>query len=85
MEVPDDRWPELVAAARFDAMRRRAAFLAPDRLGVIKDPHRFFRAGRSGAGEDVLDSAELNRYKQRVSSLAPPEVVRWLHDPAARH
>jgi hypothetical protein len=84
IEVPDDRWPELVAAARFGAMRQRAALLAPDRLGVIKDPNRFFRVGRSGAGEDVLDAAELSRYEQRVSSLAPPEVVRWLHDPAAR-
>jgi hypothetical protein len=37
-EVADDLWPELVAAARFDAMRRRAAFLAPDRLGVIDGP-----------------------------------------------
>lgn len=84
IEVPHDRWPELVEAARFDAMRERAALLVPDRLGVLKDPNRFFRAGRSGAGEDVLDGKELSRYEQRVSSLAPPEVVRWLHDPTAR-
>src|SRR5215213_8384096 len=37
IEVPADRWSALVAAARFDAMRQRAAFLAPDRLGVLKD------------------------------------------------
>lgn len=85
IEVPDDRWPALVAAARFDAMRRRASLLVPDRLGVIKDPDRFFRAGSSGAGEDILDAVELSRYEQRVATLAPPEVVRWLHDPTARH
>jgi aryl sulfotransferase len=85
IEVPADRWPELVAAARFDAMRQRAALLAPDRLGVLKDPNRFFRAGRSGAGRDVLDPAELGRYEQRVAALAPPEIVGWLHDPARRH
>lgn len=84
IEVPDDRWPELALAARFDAMRQRAALLVPDRLGVIKDPDRFFRAGRSGAGENILAPVELGRYQQRVTSLAPPEVVRWLHNPTAR-
>jgi aryl sulfotransferase len=84
IEVPADRWPELVAAARFDAMRQRAALLAPDRLGVLKDPNPFFRAGRSGAGGNVLDPTELGRYEQRVSTLAPPEVVGWLHDPTVR-
>jgi hypothetical protein len=83
--VPADRWPELVAAARFDAMRQRAALLAPDRLGVLKDPDRFFRAGTSGAGREVLHPEELARYQERVASLAPAEVLNWLHDrrPAA--
>jgi aryl sulfotransferase len=83
-DVPEDRWPELVAAARFDAMQARAAHLAPDRLGVLKDPHRFFRAGRSGAGRELLDARELDRYRERVASLAPPEVVAWLHDRSSR-
>src|SRR3712207_8733453 len=47
--------------------RSRAAYLAPDRLGVLKDPHRFFRAGRSGGGREVLDARELARYSQRVA------------------
>lgn len=84
IEVPADRWPDLVAAARFDAMRQRAALLAPDRLGVLKDPDHFFRAGTSGAGRDVLAPAELARYEQRVSGLAPPEIVGWLHDATMR-
>lgn len=84
IEVPADRWPDLVAAARFDAMRQRAALLAPDRLGVLKDPDHFFRAGTSGAGRNVLAPAELARYEQRVSGLAPPEIVGWLHDATMR-
>ena len=84
IDVPADRWPDLVAAARFDAMSRRAAFLAPDRLGVLKDPTRFFRSGTSGAGAEVLSPVELSRYRERVAELAPPEVVEWLHDRAAR-
>jgi aryl sulfotransferase len=82
--VPADRWQELVAAARFDAMRRRAAFLAPDRLGVLKDPDRFFRAGTSGAGQAILTLDEFSRYQQRVSSLAPPDVAHWLHHGTVR-
>ena len=79
IDVPADRLPELVAAARFDAMRRRAAFLAPDRLGVLKDTDRFFRSGISGTGMEVLEPAEIARYEERVAGLAPPEIVAWLH------
>lgn len=65
-------------------MRDREAFLAPDRLGVLKDPARFFREGRSGAGRELLGADELARYHHRVASLAPPEVVAWLHERSVR-
>jgi aryl sulfotransferase len=48
--VPEPAWPELVEAATFGGMQRRADQLAPDAAGVLKDRARFFRAGRSGAG-----------------------------------
>jgi aryl sulfotransferase len=79
IEVPDERWPELVGAARFDSMRSRARELAPDATGVLKDPARFFRSGVSGAGRAVLDDAQLARYQARVALLAPPDLLTWLH------
>jgi hypothetical protein len=77
--VPEDRWVGLVEAASFDRMRSRSAELVPDAHGVLTEPARFFRSGRSGTGREVLTTEELARYEARVASLASPEVVAWLH------
>lgn len=79
VEVPEPAWPELVEAATFESMRARSDDLVPDAMGVLKDRSRFFRSGTSGAGRAVLSAEELAAYEQRVSRLAPPEVVAWLH------
>jgi hypothetical protein len=77
--VPDDRWPELVGAARFEQMRARAGTAVPDTQGVLKDPARFFQRGRSGAGREVLTDRELAAYAARAGRLATPELLAWLH------
>jgi len=79
IEVPAGLWPDLVRAATFDRMRQRAGELAPDSGGVLKDRHAFFRAGRSGAGREVLSAAELDSYHERTAQLAPPDLLTWLH------
>ena len=79
LEVPEADWPTLVEAASFTRMRARADELAPNTLGVLRDPSRFFRAGRSGAGAEVLTAEELAFYDRRVASLAAPDLVSWLH------
>jgi aryl sulfotransferase len=82
VEVPADRWPDLVRAATFDRMRERAGDLAPDSQGVLKDRNAFFRAGRSGAGRELLDADELAAYHERTARLAPPDLLAWLHRPS---
>jgi hypothetical protein len=82
--VPDDRWPELVEAATFDAMRRDAPATVPDRLGVLQDPDRFYRAGRSGDGRRACTADQLRRYEARAAELAEPDLLAWLHRPGAR-
>ena len=77
--VPERAWPELVAAATFRRMRERAELLTPDPAGVMKDRARFFREGRSGAGRELLNEPELDRYHARMAELAPPELLAWLH------
>ncbi len=86
IDVAEGRWPELVHAARFEQMRDRADRLAPGPPGVVIDPTRFFRRGRSGAGRELLSAAELARYRQRAGELAPPDLLSWLHGerPAGR-
>ena len=77
--VPEDAWPALVEAATFDSMRARSEQLTPNALGVLKDPSRFFREGRSGAGRELLTPGELATYEARVAALAPPDLLAWLH------
>ncbi len=79
--VPEDTWPALVAAASFAGMQGRADDLVPTR-GVFKSNAAFFRRGTSGAGREVLTGPELDRYRDRVAALAPPDLLAWLHDPA---
>lgn len=79
IDVPADRWPALVEAATFTAMRDQAGSLVPDPNGVLKDHQAFFRNGRSGAGRELLDPAEFERYQQRAAELAPPDLLAWLH------
>jgi hypothetical protein len=77
--IGEDRWPALVEAASFEAMKAGAGAAAPDSLGVLKDPQRFFRRGTSGEGREVLSEAEQAAYAARATALADPEVLAWLH------
>ena len=80
IKVPDDRWPALVEAATFGAMRRRAADVAPDTANRIwKSTTGFFRRGRSGQWRDVLQESDLAHYEARVRELAAPDLADWLH------
>ncbi|WCO68491.1 sulfotransferase domain-containing protein [Iamia majanohamensis] len=81
IEVDQARWPDLVAAASFAAMRARSEDRAPDHLGVLRDRAAFFRAGTSGRGAALLDDAQLQAYEARVAAMAPPDLVSWLHRP----
>jgi hypothetical protein len=76
--VAEDRWPALVEAAGFDAMRGRAAERAPDHLGVLKSPDAFFRAAARDRGGDQLDHEAKHQALDRVHELAPPAVATWL-------
>ena len=80
--VAEERWPSLVDGATFAAMRHRASTLAPDPADILIDRSRFFRRGRSGAGREELDQAEMAHYHARAAQLAPPEVRAWLHHEA---
>ncbi len=77
--VPERRWPDLVAAAGFEAMRDGAERLAPDPSRVLKDTSAFFRRGRSGAGGELLSDDQLSRYFTRTAELAPSDLLAWLH------
>jgi hypothetical protein len=78
--VPEARWPALVRAASFEEMKANADRVAPDTTHRIwQDNQRFFNRGTSGQWGELLGDEDLTRYFARVDSLAPPDVVAWLH------
>jgi aryl sulfotransferase len=80
IEVPEQRWHQLVEAATLEGMRRRAEMTVPGAsLRQWRDPERFFHKGTSGQWRDLLDDADLARYDERVRSLAPGDLVSWVH------
>lgn len=75
--IDEERWPALVQAATFEAMRADAS--APDAdLGVLRDPAAFFRRGSSGEGRALLSGDEFAHYRDRVTAMAPDDLVAWL-------
>jgi aryl sulfotransferase len=81
ISVREDIWPGLVEAATFARMRASAASTAPNPSGILKDPEAFFRRGHSGAGAEALSRIELDRYYRRASTMAPPDIFKWVHRP----
>jgi aryl sulfotransferase len=71
--------PDLVEAAGFAQMRARAKDLAPDPAGIMKDAGAFFRRGGSGAGRELLTDEEFARYLDRAATMAPDDLLTWLH------
>ncbi len=79
LDCTPDQIDDLAPAARFASMRARSHELAPDPAGVLNDTARFFRDGRSGDGLRALDSEARAAYLSRAASLAPPDLLAWLH------
>jgi hypothetical protein len=79
IDVPETVWPDLVDAAGFARMRERADDLAPDPAGILKDRGVFFRRGGSGAGRELLSAAEFAHYLARTATMAPSDLLSWLH------
>jgi hypothetical protein len=80
IEVPEDRWDELVEAARFDSMKKNADVLAPDTVHAIwQSTERFFNQGRSGRWREVIGDEDVARYDARVASVVAPDLAHWAH------
>lgn len=84
IDVPEQRWPQLVSAARFTEMRRQANHLAPNQDDYLwHDNAEFFHRGTSGQWRERLTEDDLHRYYLRVAELDDPEVAGWLHRDSA--
>jgi aryl sulfotransferase len=80
IHVREQLWPDLLEAARFESMKKRADELVPNvDLGIWKSNERFFRSGSSGQWSSVLGEPQLALYRAALSRL-PPDLARWLEN-----
>jgi hypothetical protein len=78
IEVPADKWPELVTAATFESMKKNADRTAPDtNFKMWTDNSRFFNKGVSGQWQGVL-SAESLELLDEVIAKYPADYIDWL-------
>ncbi|MFI8849187.1 sulfotransferase domain-containing protein [Streptomyces sp. NPDC053499] len=78
--VDEERFPELVRAATFEAMRGRADQLVPEAgTGIWRDPREFFHRGSSGQWEEILTEPDLLRYAEVTAECVSSGMAAWLH------
>ncbi len=83
IEVPEDEWPPLVQAARFDSMKQEAILQEtdtsrPGMAGIWKDgAATFFFKGTNGRWRDILRADDLALYEQAAATL-DPGLRSWL-------
>ncbi|MBQ1119968.1 sulfotransferase domain-containing protein [Streptomyces sp. B15] len=78
--VAEEKLPDLVRAATFEAMRGRADQLVPEAdMDVWRSPRDFFHRGSSGQWQEVLTEQDLRRYAEVTARCAAPGLAAWLH------
>jgi aryl sulfotransferase len=81
LEIPINPalWPELVASAGFDAMRRDGATLMGFMADTFQDgSQRFFHKGINERWRGVFRDEDLVQYDAKVRALLSPECARWV-------
>ncbi len=78
IEIARDIWPDLVAAASFESMKKNADRTAPDtNFKMWKDNSQFFNKGTSGQWRGVL-SAESLALLTEATAKYPADFIDWL-------
>lgn len=79
IDVPAALWPQLVEAARFDAMRRDGATLMSHVAEMFEGgAARFFHRGTNDRWRGVLAGEDLALYEEKVRVRLPPDCAAWL-------
>ena len=83
-DIDRGRAEDLAAEASFDAMKRHAERVVPNAdIGLWHSADGFLHRGTSGQWREVFTDDDLAHYDERIGELAPPELVRWLHEGSA--
>lgn len=81
IEVAEARWPELVEAAGFHAMRRNGEALMGRYAGLFTHGAQgFFHRGDNARWRGVFADEDLARYDALVASRLSPDCAGWVAD-----
>jgi hypothetical protein len=81
LDLSDQRVDDLAVAASFQAMKSRAAHVAPNTdVALWRSAENFFRFGSSGQWREHFDDDSLLRYDERLAELTVPDFRDWLHN-----
>jgi aryl sulfotransferase len=79
IEVPEDLWNGLIAAADFEFMREHGATLMPRAATSWDKGHeRFINKGTNERWRNALTPEDIARYQAREARECPPALARWL-------
>ena len=79
IDVAQEVWPGLVAAAGFEFMREHGATLMPRAaLSWDKGHERFLNKGTNERWRDALTADDIARYEARAARELPPGLAAWL-------
>lgn len=85
IDIPEVLWPDLVAAARFENMKRNSESLVPEAdKDMWNDPQQFFHKGTSGQWRDLLGEEELELYRKAMRERLDPDLAKWLENGSDR-
>jgi aryl sulfotransferase len=77
--VRPDLWPELVAAAGFEAMRRDGAALMDQTAALFREGgSRVFHKGTNERWRGVFGDDDLALYDAKVAAQLSPACARWV-------
>jgi aryl sulfotransferase len=81
LDLSDQRVHDLAVAATFEAMKSRAAHVAPNTdVSLWRSAENFFRFGSSGQWRGHFDEDSLRRYDERLCDLTAVDFRDWLHN-----
>ena len=81
LDIPinEARWPMLVHAVTFSAMKANAEKMAPaSTIGLWKDTSNFFHRGTNRRWVGVLTDEQVARYRKRAAERLEPSLATWL-------
>jgi aryl sulfotransferase len=83
--IPEDRWPAVVDACRFETVKKNPGKVMSDMAKEFwKDgAQTFFYKGTNGRWKDILSADELALYDEAMRKTLPPDCARWLEQGGA--